>query len=89
MPTIYVLSKNKKNVKIFPRKIFIFYNFKNLCISHGQVFVIFCQVGDGEPQEEVLMMCDDPTNQHFYKVRDYTELMELKDRLLASLCDGK
>ena len=70
-------------------------NQKLKIINHikGQVFentvAIFCQVGDGEPQEEVLMMCDDPTNQHFYKVRDYTELMELKDRLLASLCDGK
>lgn len=53
---------------------------------HGvEVFVI--QVGDEEPQEEVLMMCDDPTNQHFYKVKDYKELLELKDRLLASLCD--
>ena len=35
------------------------------------------------------MMCDDPTNQHFFKVKDYTELLELKERLLASLCDGK
>ena len=37
-PTIYVLSKNKKNIIIFPRKIFIFYNFKNLCILHGHCF---------------------------------------------------
>ena len=56
---------------------------------YRRVDVMLFQVGDGEPQEEVLMMCDDPTNQHFYKVRDYTELMELKERLLASLCDGK
>ena len=47
------------------------------------------QVGEAEPQEEVLMMCDDPTNQHFFKVKNYIELLELKERLLASLCDGK
>ena len=40
MPTISVLSKNKKNIKIFLRKIFIFYNLNNLCILHGQVFVM-------------------------------------------------
>ena len=47
------------------------------------------QVGEAEPQEEVLMMCDDPTNQHFFKMKNYIELLELKERLLASLCDGK
>ena len=40
VPTIYVLSKNKKNIKKFQRKIFIFYNFKNLFILHGHVFVM-------------------------------------------------
>ena len=35
------------------------------------------------------MMCDGPTNQHFFKVKNYIELLELKERLLASLCDGK
>ena len=40
VPTIYVLSKNKKNIKDFLLKFFIFYNFKNLCILHGQVFVM-------------------------------------------------
>ena len=35
-----VLSKNKKNIKIFQRKIFIFYNFKNIFILHGHVFVM-------------------------------------------------
>ena len=39
--TIYVLSKNKKNVKHFLLKIFIFYNFRNHCILHGHVFVMF------------------------------------------------
>ena len=36
VPTINVLSKH---IKTFPQKIFIFYNFKNHCILHGQVFV--------------------------------------------------
>ena len=40
LPTIYVLSKNKKNIRIFLLKIFIFDNFKNLCILRGRVFVM-------------------------------------------------
>ena len=40
VPTIYVLSKNKKNVKQFLLKIFIFCNLKNHCSLHGQVFVM-------------------------------------------------
>ena len=39
VPTIYVLSKNEKNIKKI-LKIFIFYNFKYLYILHGYVFVI-------------------------------------------------
>ena len=40
VPTIYVLSKNKKNIKIFPVKIFIFTtkNQKLFCLSHGEFF---------------------------------------------------
>ena len=41
MPTIYVLSKNKKNIKIFLAKFSFFTTEKNLCILHGQVFVTF------------------------------------------------
>ena len=40
MPTIYVLSKNKKNITIFHLKITIFTAFKNRCILHGRVFVM-------------------------------------------------
>ena len=40
VPTIYVLSKNKKNSENFLLKIFIFYNSKNICLLHGQFFVI-------------------------------------------------
>ena len=40
-PTIYILSKNKKNIENFLLKFFIFYNFKNLFILHGHVFVMF------------------------------------------------
>ena len=40
VPTIYVLSRNKKIIKKILLKIFIFYNFNNLCILHGHVFVM-------------------------------------------------
>ena len=40
MNTIYVLSKNKKNIKIFLMKYSIFRDEKNLYILHGQVFVM-------------------------------------------------
>ena len=33
-------SKNKKNIKKFLQKMFMFYSFKNPCILHGQVFVM-------------------------------------------------
>ena len=39
-----VLNKNKKNIKNFLLKIFIFYNFKNHSILHGQVFVMWQEV---------------------------------------------
>ena len=39
VPTIYVLSKNKRNIKIFLMKFSIFTDEKNLCILHGQVFI--------------------------------------------------
>ena len=37
---IYVSSKNKKNIKIFLLKIFNFYNFDKIYLSHGHVFVM-------------------------------------------------
>ena len=40
VPTIYVLSKNKKIVKTFQLKIVIFTAVKNRCILHGCVFVM-------------------------------------------------
>ena len=40
VPTIYVLSKNKKKINIFLLKIFNFYNFPKIYISHGHVFVM-------------------------------------------------
>ena len=36
---MYVLSKNKKTIKIFQLKIFNFLGSKKLCILHGRVFV--------------------------------------------------
>ena len=43
-PTIYVLSKNKKNINNFQLKIFDLYSSKSLCILHGQVFVMHGRV---------------------------------------------
>ena len=42
-PHFYIakLGYAKKNIKIFLMKIFIFYNFKNLCILHGHVFIMY------------------------------------------------
>ena len=37
VPTIYVLSKNKKIVKYFQMKIVIFMGVKNRCLLHGRV----------------------------------------------------
>ena len=34
------MSKNKKNIKVFPMKFSIFDAEKNLCILHGRVFVM-------------------------------------------------
>ena len=41
VPTIYVLSKNKKNIFKNPMKFSIFTGEKNLCILHGQVFIMW------------------------------------------------
>ena len=40
VPRIYVLSKNNKKIKNISTEIFIFYNFKNLWILHGHVFIM-------------------------------------------------
>ena len=37
---IYVLKKNKRNIKSFLMKIFNFYNLRKICILHGHVFVM-------------------------------------------------
>ena len=41
VPTICILSKNKKNIKICTLKFFIFTAKKVLCILHGHVFVMY------------------------------------------------
>ena len=43
VPTINVLSKNKKNITFFHLKIIIFTAVKNRCILHGRVFVMFAK----------------------------------------------
>lgn len=57
---------------------------------HGiEVYVV--QVGDDEPQKELMMMSDSPygDSKNFFKVSNYNELKSLKQRLWDSLCDGK
>ena len=55
---------------------------------HG-IEVIVIQVGTEEPQEELLMMCDAPMKQHFFRVPHYNHLPGMQDRLWQSICDGK
>ena len=40
VPTINVLSKNIKNIELFPMKFSFFTAEKKICILHGQVFVM-------------------------------------------------
>jgi len=55
---------------------------------HGiEVFVV--QVGQEDPQEEVRMMCDARTGQHYFQVPTYTSLDAIKDTLWDALCDGE
>ena len=44
VPTIYVLSKNKKKYQKFSAENFSFFTAKNLCLSHGQVFTMLSHV---------------------------------------------
>lgn len=55
---------------------------------HG-VEVIVVQVGEEKPRDEVLMMCDAPAKETFFKVSDYSELPAIKQKIWDSLCDGK
>ena len=41
VPTVYVMSKNKKNIKKILLKIFNFFNFRKICILHRHVSVMF------------------------------------------------
>lgn len=57
---------------------------------HGiEVYVV--QVGEDQPQEELMMMSDSPFRgtKNFFKVRNYNELKELKKNIWDSLCDGQ
>ena len=47
VPTIYVLSQNKKIITNFHLKIIIFTSVKNCCLLHGRVFVMVSRRGDG------------------------------------------
>ena len=54
MPTIYVLSKNKKNITFFHLKMINFTAVKNCSILNGRVFImvtlVHCPTGYIEPQ---------------------------------------
>ncbi|XP_046582977.1 cartilage matrix protein-like isoform X2 [Haliotis rubra] len=50
-----------------------------------EVYVV--QVGNGMPQREMKMMCDAPSQQHFFQVENYDELKGLQNQLLDILCD--
>ena len=54
---------------------------------HG-VEVIVVQVGEEKPQDEVLMMCDAPAKNNFFKVSDYSMLPAVKQTIWDTLCDG-
>ena len=49
MGNIYVLSKNKKNINFVHLNISIFTAFKNLCIMHGNVCVMYSMKSDSIP----------------------------------------
>ena len=40
VPTIYVLSTDKKNIIFFPMEFSIFAFEKNLCVLHGHIFIM-------------------------------------------------
>ena len=56
--SIYVLSKDKKNIKTVLLKIFNFYNLKNLCILHGHVFVMNQAIDFSNTQGQITPQSD-------------------------------
>ena len=63
--------------------------YKEIMLEIKKNVCFITQVGDEDTQEELLMMCDEPSSQHFYKVPHYNQLPALKEKILESLCDGK
>lgn len=51
-----------------------------------EIYVI--SVGTQTPQPEMMMMCDYPTQKHFYHVESYDRLEEMQDTIADVLCDG-
>lgn len=50
-----------------------------------EIYVI--SVGTQLPQPEMMMMCNYPTQKHFYQVDSYERLGEMKETLVDILCD--
>lgn len=52
-----------------------------------EIYVI--SVGTEIPQPEMMMMCDYPTQKHFYHLESYDELPKMEDTIRDILCDGE
>ena len=52
-----------------------------------EIYVI--QIARQKPPKAVMMMSDDPRDDHFFSIPSFDDLPVLKDRFLTSLCDGK
>ncbi|XP_076472880.1 collagen alpha-6(VI) chain-like [Babylonia areolata] len=50
-----------------------------------EIYVI--SVGTETPQPEMMMMCDYPTQKHFYHVDNYDRLEDMRETLVDVLCD--
>ena len=57
VPTIYFLSKNKKNIKIFPVKAFIFNQFFSVYCMGMILLNISCNKGLGDLRPDFGLMC--------------------------------
>lgn len=56
--------------------------------THGiELYVV--HVGNEDPQEEVVLMADEPSKQSFFHVPDYDQLALLWEKLIDVLCDGE
>ena len=74
LPTIYVLSKNKKSISFFHLKIIIFTAMKNHSILHGHVIVI--KLNSNQPA-------------HLPRLADILKLSLVMRKPAFSICENK